>query len=574
MTLAVLFVACTASAFAQPNVVMAVEPVWRVSSNGDPITTLVAMINLGDERADSCEIGYTNQYSGTEFFTITIENGVITENGPRNTRFTIQPGATQYAAVVFTPITPLPEQVTGASPSFLLRCSNTLTRPLPYLGTLNVLLSPEPRPDIIAAISTLTGDGIAAVTNDGGVTRAAVSALNIGAGDAEGSADAQIEARVRFYAHDPIGPRAARVRIPIDADICATNPATGQCLGDFAESVTTTIGDQPVSFAIRIRDSLETGVRFNPASARVAVEFSDATGAVVGLTTVAVATPWPDSREASPGSFAGHYRMLLRTSDGRLNEGGSSNAQFEDNLGFMLVMPSGEVWAMWLFDQESGFYRHYYLGQGQLDSGGDCGQQRACFSLGLAGDVARLGISAGASAPQISAFAGTLNGSAAVGSFLDGRFEFTQTPLSPSSIDWANVRTQYLRTSTANLDLAAYAGNYEVSSFTFQDYWVGSGSGDSHLNITAEGALTGSVYTVNGDCTIEGAISVPHENFNAFSGTLEFTNCEAHYRGVFEFVGVAIQPDRQGNGLPAFELLGRGPDGHDPFYLQAATPIE
>jgi hypothetical protein len=143
---------------------------------------------------------------------------------------------------------------------------------LPGVNTLLISGSSSPTPDVVALVSTASGDGILTVPAPGESAAFAVATVNVGtAGVVTASADAGTAA------------------LPLTVALCQTNPATGLCISPIGATVTTTVsaGGTP-TFAIFA--TAGGAIPFNPAKHRIFVRFKDAGGLTRGATSVAVRT--------------------------------------------------------------------------------------------------------------------------------------------------------------------------------------------------------------------------------------------------------------------------------------------
>ena len=136
---------------------------------------------------------------------------------------------------------------------------------------LNSTLPNCPSPPGIVA--TASNDGILHITGNTGSNAFAVATVNLG-----------ISSAITATAN------TAGTNLPLTLFLCQTNPTSGQCTSSIGTSVATTInaGTTP-TFAIFAN---ATGsIPFVPQTNRIFVQFTDASGAVRGLTSVAVETP-------------------------------------------------------------------------------------------------------------------------------------------------------------------------------------------------------------------------------------------------------------------------------------------
>jgi hypothetical protein len=140
------------------------------------------------------------------------------------------------------------------------------------LDTLLVSASSGPVPDVVALAATASRDGIVDLTGPARAGAFAVATVNVGAAGT-----------LHAVAH------TNHVPLPLQLAVCQTQPATGECFGTGATSVTASIGPgETPTFAVFI---FATGaVTFDPARHRVFLRFVDANGITRGATSVAVRT--------------------------------------------------------------------------------------------------------------------------------------------------------------------------------------------------------------------------------------------------------------------------------------------
>jgi len=152
-------------------------------------------------------------------------------------------------------------------------CTNS--DPAAIYSGLNTLLfsaSSTPVPDIVALAATLNSDGIVNIPGSTGTGVFAVATVNVGA-------SATITASA-----DTGG-----ATLPVNINLCETNPTTGQCISAIGSSVTTQINANATpTFGIFVAGS--GNVPFDPAANRISVRFKDSGGVTRGATSVAVRT--------------------------------------------------------------------------------------------------------------------------------------------------------------------------------------------------------------------------------------------------------------------------------------------
>jgi hypothetical protein len=139
------------------------------------------------------------------------------------------------------------------------------------VNTLDLNMADNPGADIIAVIATPTNNGIMEMPS-GGAGAFAIATSNLGAAQ---SVTVSID--------------TGAATLPLSVAICQTDSTTGQCLAAAAKSI-------PVSFAAEDAPTfsafLQCGgaIPLAPASSRVFIHFTDASGKIHGETSVAVET--------------------------------------------------------------------------------------------------------------------------------------------------------------------------------------------------------------------------------------------------------------------------------------------
>jgi hypothetical protein len=245
-----------------------VLPSSRSVQVGKAATAFATIINAGTTVASSCAIvPVTMVPASFAFQTTNPATNALTGNV--NTPVDIAAGALQSFVFAFTPTAPFnPTDV-------VLGFTSTNTDPAATISGVNTLLlsaSATPVPDIVALAATASNDGILHIAGTTGSNAFAVATVNVGA-------SGQITATANTGA----------ATLPLAISICQTNASTGQCLGTPGSSVTTTIGANATP-TFGIFATASGAVPFLPATNRIFVQFSDATGVVRGSTSVAVET--------------------------------------------------------------------------------------------------------------------------------------------------------------------------------------------------------------------------------------------------------------------------------------------
>lgn len=247
-----------------PQLVAAVLPYSRSVQVGSAATAFATVLTLGVGQGIGCTINPVTPIAATfSYQTTSATNALV---GLPNVPATIV-GNSQAFLFSFTPTAAFPP--TDVQLSF--DCPNT--SPAPIVSGLNTFLlsaSNTPGPDIIALVAA-DGGGVVNIPGPNGAAAFAVASANIGA-----SAAIRVEATTNGVA------------LPIEIQICRTDPVTGQCTSAIGPSVDTTIdGGATPTFAVFV-----TGhgfVPFDPAVNRIFVFFKQGS-AIIGATSVAVAT--------------------------------------------------------------------------------------------------------------------------------------------------------------------------------------------------------------------------------------------------------------------------------------------
>jgi hypothetical protein len=176
----------------------------------------------------------------------------------------------QSFVIGFTPTAAFPPTEVRLS----FDCANSATPAPRDVGLNTVLLSAsdDPVPDVVALAATLAGDGVARLGLTSGDGVFAVATVNLGA-------SAEITATV-----DVGG-------LPVQARICRTEPATGECVGGPPTAAPLAVAmpsGSAASFGIFLH--ADVLVALDARRNRATVRFSDAQGVVRGATGVAVHT--------------------------------------------------------------------------------------------------------------------------------------------------------------------------------------------------------------------------------------------------------------------------------------------
>jgi hypothetical protein len=257
----------TAPASTSP-LVAAVLPSSRSVQAGGTATAFATIINSGTSALTGCAIAPVTGVPATFLYQTTIPtNNALT--GTANTPVSIPAGGSQSFFIALTtnaPFVPV-NTVLGFD------CANTdAAQSVTALNTLLLSGSATPVPDIVALSATPSGDGILDIAGTTGSAAMGVATADVGAA---GSITATAN----------MGSQT----LPVSLTICQTNSTNGQCLAPAAPSVTTTIAANATpTFSIFAKAS--GAIPLAPATSRIFVSFTDATGAMRGSTSVAVRT--------------------------------------------------------------------------------------------------------------------------------------------------------------------------------------------------------------------------------------------------------------------------------------------
>ena len=247
----------------------AVLPSSRAVQVGSPATAFSTMINTTAQPLDDCRIQLPSTATGLALAYQTTNPLTNTPTGTPNTPVTIPAGASQ--SFVFSILGAVP--VTAPAMPFVFACDGVPpAATIPGVDTLDLIVSGGPLPDVVALAATPTNDGVVAVPV-GGTAAFAVSSINLGEGGV-------IVVSVNTGADN----------LPLNAMICQTNPANGQCLSPPASSARLSFsGGETPTFSIFVQAF--NPIPFAPANSRVFVDFVYATSTatnLVGSTSVAV----------------------------------------------------------------------------------------------------------------------------------------------------------------------------------------------------------------------------------------------------------------------------------------------
>jgi len=267
---ATLMVVCAGlgSAFSQASLLSAVLPNSRSIQTGGTATVFATVINAGPGTATGCSISPLTGIAA-DFLYQTTDPGTNALTGTANTPVDIGEGTSQSFLFALTP------SAAFAPTEIALRYDCANTEPAAVVPGLNTLLlssSSTPVPDIVVLAATPTSDGMLQLPASTGANAFAVATVNVGVSDTiTATAD------------------TGTTILPVTLSLCASDPATGECLSAPASSLTTSI-DAGATPAFSVFVSATGPVPLDPARNRVFVRFRDAAGVSRGSASVALQT--------------------------------------------------------------------------------------------------------------------------------------------------------------------------------------------------------------------------------------------------------------------------------------------
>lgn len=247
----------------------AVLPNARSVTVGNTATAFATVINPASFGAGgtNCRIEAPANFNGDFTFRRT-DPGTNAPVGSNGDTVSLAAGASQTYVLSMTPGAAMNGSV--LAPVFL--CDDIRpTDPIPGVTTVTLTASAVQTADIVSIAATPTANGILDVPLNG--ARAfSVAAVNIGASQTV-----------------TITPGTGGQSLPLTIDMCETNPSTGVCLTGRTPTVAVSFAaNETRTFTIFVRST--GAVAFTPSTNRVFVNFTNATPATVGATSVAVRT--------------------------------------------------------------------------------------------------------------------------------------------------------------------------------------------------------------------------------------------------------------------------------------------
>ena len=253
---------------ATTTLVAAVLPSGRSVQVGATATAFVTMLNAGNNAGEDCGIALANlQNAGFSYQTTDPSSNALI--GIPNTPVNIGVGSLQTYVVSITPNAVFaPMDV-----AFDFACGNAVaTDVINGVNTLLLSAATNPVADLVALAATAVNPGIVNIPGVTGTGAFAVASVNVGT-----SADITVTADT------------SATSLPLSISLCQTDPLSGACLAPPAAAVTLNVASNATP-TFSIFPAAGGAIGFDPASNRVFVRFTDASGVVRGATSVAVRT--------------------------------------------------------------------------------------------------------------------------------------------------------------------------------------------------------------------------------------------------------------------------------------------
>jgi hypothetical protein len=253
--------------------VAATLPTMRAIESGNPATFFASIIAAGTGTACNCTITPTSGPPAGFLYQTTNSSNALT--GSPNTPVNIAGGATQTFLIAYTPSSSF--DPTEARLSF--KCANTPEATIiPFVNSVILASTPGPVADMVALAATLNNDGIVNIPGPTGTGVFSVATVNA----CEGSALITVSAN----ATGPFGSGSGS--LPVNLNVCQTNPATGDCLAPPAPSANLQVAPgSTATFGVFVKGN--GNVPFDPGNNRIYFVLKE--GSVLrGATSVAVRT--------------------------------------------------------------------------------------------------------------------------------------------------------------------------------------------------------------------------------------------------------------------------------------------
>ncbi len=283
------------SALADPLLVSSTLPTARSVAIGATATYFATVINAGDMEAQNCFIEkFSQNLAQAKFFpggfSYQTVDATNTVTGTPDTPVNIPAGGIQGFVFALTSNAAFAGVV-----QLRFRCDGGFeASSQPGINDVFLTAATPAKADPIAILATPSADGALRIGAAGGIEAAGGSVVNN-----EGT-DTVLTVTPRFSFAPPT----------VNLSICETG-AGGVCMAAPTPSVNMTVGAVGKTFTVLADANDAFGIGFLPQLTRLNVDFADASGAVLGGTSVALTAPKP-ILIPKPNFPAGYYRGQLR----------------------------------------------------------------------------------------------------------------------------------------------------------------------------------------------------------------------------------------------------------------------
>lgn len=270
--------ALSSASDAYAEIVAAVLPSSRSAQVNAPVTAFATIVNGGTETATGCRIELGN-LPGAALVYQTTDPTTNALTGTADTPVDITAGNDQSFVISITPASAF----SALETEFNFICANAGPA-LVTVGVNTLLLSASttPVPDIVALVATNPNNGVLALQSNQGAF--SVASVNLGSADAI-----------------TVSVGTGGVSLPVQLNLCETDPSNGQCISSIAQSITTTIASNATP-TFSVFATASNAIQSLPQTNRIVVSFMDSASNVRGSTSVAVeggSGPAPETASAS-----------------------------------------------------------------------------------------------------------------------------------------------------------------------------------------------------------------------------------------------------------------------------------
>ena len=286
------------------RIVAATLPAARSGYVGGPVlTALMSVVSRNETPAQGCYV--SAPFDAPISLTTQRLDAEGNPVGTVNPNFDIEAGGTVSLVLGMTPTA----ETDGYDLFPIILCENAVLDPIEGVNSVFLAIDSAPVPDVLSISATQSADGVIRIGNSGGAGAMAASAVNIGAGDGSAGAN-EITLTVTVD--------TGSASLPLSLEMCRIN-ADAQCISPRGSGVTTVMTrNDPYFFAVFVRDTSEgAGIPLDPANARVFLRFTDASGTIRSVTSVAVTAPAAaDAPVIASAMPEGRWSVLMRQEEG------------------------------------------------------------------------------------------------------------------------------------------------------------------------------------------------------------------------------------------------------------------